>query len=198
MPRNLATMRAILVVILVTVASGAGCAFGDRSVRYDYKPVMSLKAATPRPVVVLPILSGRNLTDERQIGQVRNGYGMITAKVLCADGDASAWVRRALSAELEQTGYSITESPVPPEQGVSVGGTVREFNTDMYVSFTTRLRVQFVVKRGNKTTLDKEFVVDEGGSGLVASAGEYEELTTAALKKLMRRAIPEIVAAIDR
>ena len=176
-----------------------GCAFGDRRVEATYRPVMSIKARAPQAVDVPPFASKRGLKNEAQIGQVRNTFGMVTAKVFTRSGDAAGWVRRALADELTAAGYTVNGGAAPAAAAATVvNGTLEEFMSDVGSDgFSTRLRVRLVVTRDGTSRLDKSFDVEDGGSGLTASAGEYQEVCQAALTKLMRRAMPEVIAAIE-
>jgi hypothetical protein len=177
-----------------------GCAFGDRRVETTYRPVMSIKARAPQAVDVPPFASKRGLKNEAQIGQVRNNFGMVTAKVFTKSGDAAGWVRRALNDELAAAGYTVNRGATPATPAATViNGTLEEFMSDVgFDGFSTRLRVRLVVTQYGTARLDKSFDVEDGGSGLTASAGEYQEVCQAALTKLMRRAVPEVIAAIER
>jgi len=77
--------------MMVMALISAGCAFGDRHAPIEYSPVMGIKAKAPATVDIRPFQSTRGLSDERQIGQVRNGYMTVTAKVFCENGDAMEW-----------------------------------------------------------------------------------------------------------
>ena len=186
--------------MMVAALNAGGCAFGDRHVPIDYQPVMKIKAKAPADVDILPFQSARGLSDERQIGQVRNTYMMVTAKVFCENGDAMEWVHRALAAELASAGFRTggPASSQPTPLAVTIAGTVHEFLTDVgYNGFHTRLLVRFVVTKNGATKLEKDYLVDDGGSGLTGSADEYQAITIKAIEKLMRRAVPDIIAAIE-
>lgn len=136
---------------------------------------------------------------------MRNGYGMVTAKVLSTDGGAPEWVRRALGDELANAGFVVSRTAAPGQQagnwssgGITIDGVVNEFMTDMQMEgFQTRIRVRLTVKRYGATRLDKDFYGDDGGSGITGSSDEYQAAIKAGLTKLMRRAIPEVIAAIQ-
>jgi hypothetical protein len=190
------TVLAALLCLLVT----GGCAFGDRQVALTYQPVMSIKARAPLTVDVRPFQSARGMDDEKKIGQVRNGYGMVTAKVLSTSGDAPEWVRKALADELANAGFKVArpDAPTSSSGAVSVGGTLNEFMTDMSLGgYDTRIRATFTVARNGIKKLEKEFTVQDGGSGITGSPDEYHTVAKAALTKLMRKALPEIIAAIE-
>ncbi|HEY7116420.1 MAG TPA: hypothetical protein VH475_07540 [Tepidisphaeraceae bacterium] len=167
---------------------------------------MGIKASSPIAVEVKPFRSERGQEDEAKIGQVRNGYGMATAKVLSTDGDAGEWIRRALTDELVHAGFSVSQSNAPSGAasagrvgGTTVSGTVIEFMTDMgWQGYQTRIRVKCIVTRYGQERLNKEFAVEDGGSGITGSSGEYRDVLTAALTKLMRKAVPDVIAAIER
>jgi hypothetical protein len=199
MPRKFLTKIVIFFGLFVLSMNIPGCAFGDRHVTWDYRPVMNIKAFSPIRVQLCQFQSSRGLSDERKIGQLRNGFHMVTAKVLCEEGNAPEWVRRALAAELTHAGFEIVNPPlaVSKDDDVVITGTMNEFLTDISLQFTTYIRVTLVVTKRGQVNLTKEFSVEEGGASLTASSSEYQRLTTAALTKLMRRAVSEVIAAIE-
>ena len=58
-------------------------------------------------LTVVTMKSTRKPGDPKRIGQVRNGYGMVTAKVMCKEGDPMIWTSDALASEFEQAGFEV-------------------------------------------------------------------------------------------
>jgi hypothetical protein len=164
-------IRRIVPMIIVLFAA-AGC--GDTGA-INYRPVMTLKARLPQNVAVQPFVMAPEMKGTRD-----------------AESKTRA-VERALIAELAQAGYRLEGGG-----GVVVDGTVKEFKTTMGMGgYDTRIRVRMVVARNSAVRLDKEFDIQDGGAGITGTASEQQNMGQAALEKLMRRAVPEVVAAID-
>ncbi len=190
---------AVGLILLLAAATNVGCAFGDRHVDPNYRPVMSLHARSSQSVDIHPFSSSREVKNEKQIGQVRNGYNMVTAKVYTNAADAATLVNQALAEELSHAGFTVRrDAPADNASASSVEGTLEEFLTDIGMGgYKTTIRVRLIVNKNGTIRLDKVFDVEDGGAGITASKSEYEEMAQSALTKLMRRAIPEVIPALD-
>jgi hypothetical protein len=177
-------------LLAFAAAASVGCASGARGLFVSYQPVMTVKARAPVPVT-LPPFSVTADDPNNKTGRVRNP----------PDATAVENVRQAYLAELAQAGFTFTNTAAAaaaPTGGVVVRGTVGEFATDLTMGgYDTRLRARVVVTRDGVTRLDREYAIRDGGSGLTGSRDEYRTVINAALTKLMRKSVPDVIAAIQ-
>jgi hypothetical protein len=111
------------------------------------------------------------------------------------------WTSDALAAELQHAGFTVqrvSETATPTPGQVCIRGVVKEFFADMTTQVVMKVRVSFTVARDNNTLLDQAFDVDEGLGMFSASDEDYEKLANQALERLMRRAAPVIIAALQK
>jgi len=185
--------RVLLTVVCCHVAAsgGAGCNVGPTHATPNYRPVMTLKARAPQSVEVRAFAADAGPVDSSKARKVF--------------ANAPQFIAKALADELANAGYSVTRSGVSSSSAVTlapaviVDGTVEEFFTDQTMSgYQTHVRVHLRVSgRGGAVLLDKDYEIQDGGAGITASTGEYEDMAGNALTKLMRKAVPDVVAAID-
>ena len=98
-------------LVLVTMVT-SGCAFGTRRAALHTPSVASLPGSAPvssaaRGKIVLLAFADQR-SNQRAIGEVRNGWWMHTADVE-ADRDISQWITQSVKAALEQAGYEVIE-----------------------------------------------------------------------------------------
>ena len=175
-------------LLLLLSLGSAGCSVGPTRAAPNYRPVMSISARSPQPVEVRPFTGTPGPAD--------------SSKARKFFADAPVFVQKATADELAHAGHAVTRTGVSSSSftapTVSVDGTVEEFFTDQTMGgYDTHVRVRFRVSRGGSTLLDKQYEVREGGAGITATTSEYANIAQDALTKLMRKAIPDLLAAID-
>jgi hypothetical protein len=176
----------------IAVCGGAGCNVGPTQATPQYHPVMTIKARAPQSVEVWTFAGSAGPADP---SKARKFFA-----------NAPQFVSKALADELANAGYAVTRSnessPSSTAAGVLVEGAVEQFFTDQTMSgYDTHVRVHLRVGGrggggGGAVLLEKDYEIQDGGSGITASTGEYEDMAGNALAKLMRKAIPDVVAAI--
>lgn len=170
-----------------------GCAFGTRHVDLSYPPKnpertgggVAHAASAPAigaQVILLPF-ENRRLKGDR-IGDVLNGYGMKTAKVV-AKNDVGEWISQAIVLELEKAGYEVQRMDALKEDASNLvisGDILRVFCT-AYLSYEGEVSFRVEVKKEGKELLHKTYL-GEGGAGLnwAATADSYGESLSLALE----------------
>jgi hypothetical protein len=201
---RIAKYAAWILPAAVVCATSLGCAFGDRKIRLDYKPAGTLKTTAPCCVNIVTFEDGRG---SPEVGCVRNGYGMKTAKVLAMDPDGNqekgqdigAWVSKALAEELRQAGFEVREADAPPTgEKVVITGKVLDVYADLHMTIGTRIKVLVSITReGSPVVNNQVFSGDKSPLAWVASGGEYRSALEEALHDLMKTLIPVAIKAIE-
>jgi outer membrane lipoprotein SlyB len=183
----------LLTVALLSALSLSGCAFGDRNVSLRYESRLQQKAAKPHTVSVQTFSDKR---DRREVGRVRNGYGMVTAKVYAEGQNVGAWVADALAAELRAAGCKVVRGGSAP---ATISGTVTDAFGDLVFMINANVEATMTMKRGGAVLLEKRFSGSNASKLAWNGSGrEYEEGLNRALQDWMEQAVPEILKALDR
>jgi uncharacterized lipoprotein YajG len=178
---------------LLAVLNLAGCAFGDRKVTLGYQNTLTAKAAKPHVVTVQSFSEHR---DRREVGRVRNAYGMVTAKVYAGGQNVGAWVADALASELRAAGCNVVRDG---NGATSITGTVTDAFADVFFTINANVDATITVKRNGGVLLQKQFSGKNNAKvAWTASGHEYEEGLKRALQDLMEQAVPEILKALDK
>jgi len=180
----------------VFVAGGVGCALGDRNIALRYAPIVEAKASGQPAAAIVKFEDDKKKVE---VGEVRNAYGMIMAKVYAKDQDIGAWAANALAAELEKAGVKGTkyQDAAPPDATVAITGTVTEAYIKMYMSSRASVKMSVVVTKARVPVLNKEYTGKGAVLALLASTGEYENVMLLAMQDLMKKLVPDVIKAIE-
>lgn len=103
--------RSTILPLLFLIAL-SGCAFSAAHVRPDYVPEVGKKSplSTISPLVISILVEDqRNPSERDRVGDKKNGYGSVTAKVL-SDKEPTTILYDALKAECENNAHRIVKS----------------------------------------------------------------------------------------
>jgi hypothetical protein len=194
----------ILGIFLALMAGG--CAFGNRHVTSQYTPVAHARTESQKTFLLTEFTDNRSAgkrEDPKEVGWVRNGYGMITAKVYVTDCTPMKWTTDALEQELNHAGYHVkcvTAAPATAPSSadtIVVSGTLEEFFVGMYMTYNTHVHCTIVVTRNGAKLFEKHYEADRHRGAWIASESEYRDAMVDALQGVMLTAMPEIQQAID-
>ena len=168
-------MRMRLLVVAILVAGGllSGCAFGDRKAKLGYPPVADQGAIAANAAEATPAARGAVYIgefndfrpDKTIVGNVRNGFGMKTAKVI-PQRDVAAWVREALAWELEAAGYTVVVGAAAPSGVAALSGDILRAYCDMYFTYDGQIVLRIEASRDGQPLLNQSYA----GSGSVGIA----------------------------
>jgi hypothetical protein len=144
--------------------------------------------------------------DPTTVGNIRNGYGMVTAQVR-SNSDVAMWVANSLIGGLEQAGYRVeraetvetAQTPIAIDIGVS-----RVFTEYVPTFFTidgkADVAAQVEVYKQGQRILRRVYTGKyENANFVVAtSAGEYQELLNEAMKDFLQKAIPDLTNSLAK
>lgn len=182
----------------------SACAFTDRHV--DLSPPVAIQPSTvppasPESTNIVTITRPQDLRpDPTTIGNIRNGYGMVTAQIR-SNNDVALWVANSLGAGLEQAGFRVeraetietAQTPLAMDIGVS---RVFAEHTPGFFTLTGKgdVAAQIEVYRRGQRILRRVYAGKYETTDLMAmtSASEYQEFLNKAMEDLLQKAIPDL------
>jgi uncharacterized lipoprotein YajG len=186
-----------IVISIMLVALVSGCSLGDRNVALRYKPVFASEASNGKTIGIVKFEDLRVIKD---VGEVRNRYGMIMAKVHADGQDIGAWVANALAEELTQKGYAVEkfQDALPPDIKIGITGKVSKAYINMFMLYRGEVVVSVLVEKTGVVVLNQEFTGHATGVAVLLSTGEYEGVLQSTLQDLMKTLVPEIMKAVEQ
>jgi hypothetical protein len=198
--KTMNTVIMLFAVCLISIST-TGCAFGDRNCSLQYKQTNTNipKVGEGQTIGVLKFADNRQI---KEIGEVRNGFMMKTAKVFPkGETELGGWVSNAMSVELEARGFQVNkydQGTIPNEAKV-ISGALSECYTEVgFFGCKTTVRLSFNVQKKGISVMDKEYTETNSGGVAFAMADEYANAAEAALKKVMEKALPDILTAMNQ
>ena len=105
-------LNKLLVILLLLCAISSGCAFSPAHLNLDYQSELGKKSplSTIKPLTVSLNVEDQRVAGERdRVGNKKNGFGMVTAKVE-SNKEVGAIIYDAIKAELETNGHKVVSS----------------------------------------------------------------------------------------
>jgi hypothetical protein len=184
------------------ISSLYSCAFGTRNVTLNYPPEEpAIAEAAPvtangKSLVLIQFVDQRS--NKKVIGEVRNGYGMHTADVVC-ENDVAEWVTGAIKMELEKRGYKVivAQNNNRASGDPTLGGEILQvyctalWNYEGEVSFFAQLQ------KDGKELFRKRYT-GKGSAGLnwSASSSSYGGSLSRALSVAAKNLVDDVSATM--
>jgi uncharacterized lipoprotein YajG len=182
-------MALILISFLILLS---GCAFGTRKPLLTYSTILSAAPKNDIVVKVHPFKDERTWSKEK-IGDVKNGYGMRCADII-PQNDVAEWITDAFKKELTNAGYTVTDDV---NTTATIEGVVLEVYVDAWMNYGGRVKLNMVLKKGEKSILDKEYYATKNcGLNWAATAETYGKTIQLTLQDLLSKVIPDINNAL--
>ena len=187
---------ALLTVCALLGTLSTGCAFGDRKIALTYTPALQSTRGNGGRIAVAKF--GDTRQNKLVVGEVRNGYGLKTAKATIPNEDAGGWVANALASELEGAGYQIVKinDSTQTDEEIVVSGCLSEFYTKSYMKYRTTVKANIQVYQAGVPLLNKEYIGKCVAGVAWYNTSEFEKVSCSALQDLMKQAVPDIVAVL--
>lgn len=104
------TVKKLLGILLFSVIVLSGCALTTAKLDLGYLPTSESSLATIKPMnFALEIKDQRNPDERDRVGDKKNSYGMVTAKVL-SNKDVTTVLYEALENELKNNGHKVIDT----------------------------------------------------------------------------------------
>jgi hypothetical protein len=129
--------------------------------------------------------------DWPQIGYVRNGFGMVMSKVYALN-DPGVWLTETLKADLQKLGARVVDTSQEADAEISVGGTIRYFKIDIYMSYWADLVVDVQLKPRTKAVTTRSLHTKAGQAAWSSSSFEYYQSLRQCQQKFSRLVIADM------
>ncbi len=199
---NRAERIVLLLGCLLFALAGTGCAFGDRHVTLTYEPAKDMTTKIDGQIAVVTFEDLRPRDRVQDVGEVRNGFGMVTADVRIDTKkdqgniqDIGAWVADALSQELTLAGAAVRRvDSVSQASGypVIVSGTISKLWVNMYLQYDAKLRTDVKITRHGSVVFNEPVKGDHESLAFFLSKDEYQQALTKTLQDWIRKTVPII------
>jgi hypothetical protein len=193
-----------LSLLLVLAVGMGGCAFGARRATLHYPPAAEPGAGTARAapaaaaskaeIALAPFADGR--TDKKQVGSVRNGFGMPTADVVTNDS-VPDWVTGAVRTELTKAGYRVIDNNGDAPTTPTLAGDITNVWCDAYFTYLGEVNLNVRLRRGSQDLLNKSYM-GHGGAGMNwgATAEAYGQTLAIALADALMQLVIDLDKAL--
>jgi len=110
--------------------------------------------------------------DWREIGNLRNGFGMVMSHVYALN-DPAGWLADSLKFDLEKQGAKVVDASQAPTADVCISGTIELCRVDVYFMISGELVVDVDVQPKQGGARHKQIHTHGGTLASLASEGEY-------------------------
>ena len=128
----------------------------------------------------------------REIGNMRNGFGMVMSHVYALN-DPAAWLVEGLKYDLEAQGAKVVDTSQAADADAIVGGTLQLCRVDMYMTINASLVVDLDVQPKTGSVRHKKIHTHGATAAVMASEGEYLHALRDARQKFSILATREIL-----
>ena len=133
--------------------------------------------------------------DWRQIGNMRNGFGMVMSHVYALN-DPATWLTDSLRLDLEAQGAKVVDASHAADADVTISGIIQLCRADMYFVVNGSFVVDLEVQPKNGEVRRKQIHTHGATAAMMASEGEYFHALRDARQKFSIIATREISDAI--
>lgn len=133
--------------------------------------------------------------DGRQIGNMRNGFGMVMSHVYALN-DPAVWLAEGLKFDLEAQGAKVVDASQSASADVCLSGTILLCRADMYFMINGEIVADLEVQPKQGEVRRKQIHTHGSTMAVLASEGEYFHALRECRQKLSILATHEIVQAL--
>jgi hypothetical protein len=134
-------------------------------------------------------------TGLREIGNLRNGWGMVMSHVYALN-DPAKWLTESLKYDLEAQGAKVVDSSQAAAADVSISGTIQLCRADMYMVINGTLVIDLDVQPKQGEVRRKQIHSHGATAAMMASEGEYFHAMRDARQQFSILALREISQAL--
>ncbi len=182
----------------------AGCSGSNVNLSLRYEPSLNIAGDKAVKMTVVEFADTRSVDDPRDLGNNRSLIGMSSGRVL-ANEDPAIWVTNALVAELTHAGFKVERAAagtLPASAPVVVTGDLqkcsvsRKGTSGLGGSWSTTIKVKIIVTKNGETVHERRYIANEKEGSKSSSAAEVERELEKTLRKLLKRATPDLVQSM--
>lgn len=186
-----------LILGLLASVSLVNCAIGTSKVQVSHSPLPAAVTKHSGTIYVRQFTDSRKLEDKSQIGNKRNGFGMVLGHLAIKGGKSVAQVMTDCVADaLRAAGYHV----VVEGQGGGAGnavleGDVYEFWMDMYAAVWHNVGLELKLKRSGAVAWEKRIDARETNVLWLGLPGESRAVVREAIDSALKKAGKEFSSA---
>ncbi len=174
----------------------SGCAFGTRHVTLSPMDAPGVRPVDGGGDISVAVELPRDLRVEKaEVGCVRNGWGMQTARVV-ADRSVPEWIHQNVCRALEQCGFRIVTSPSDGTCEVTVLFTVDKAYCDCKMKYEAEVSLEAEVRVAEKTVSRRNYRGQASSMNWAATSAGYEKNLNDAMRSCLATMIPDLRDAI--
>ncbi len=188
-------MALVLVSLLIN-----GCAIGTTRLQVLHDPLDKVDKARQGKILVHTFADKRKEANLEEIGNKRNGFGMVLGHVAVNEGvKLDELLTRYFAEALNAAGYTtVMESSLSADSGrdtfdAVVTGEINEFWMDLYMKVWHKVEVTTMALNPNTHSVvwQKQIQGDESNVLWVGASGEFERVISTALTRALNQATRE-------
>lgn len=129
--------------------------------------------------------------DWKQIGYVRNLYGIVMSKVYAVN-PSGQWLADTLKMDLRQQGATVVEGADSAKATVRLKGSIRYFKIDIYMKYWADLVVDVQIQARDKPPVERTLHTSAGQTAWSGSSFEYFQTIRECQQKLSLALLNEL------
>jgi hypothetical protein len=133
--------------------------------------------------------------DWRQIGHVRNGFGVVMSHVHALN-DPGAWLAETLKMDLESQGAKVVDASQVDTADICVSGTVEFCRVDIYMKIWGDLVVDLELQPKGRAASHSHLHTEGGTTAWVGATSEFYEPLREARQKMSWLITREVIKAV--
>jgi len=177
-----------------------GCAFGSRNVNLIYEPARVASALSRGHVAVCRFKDVRTPETSvgKEIGQVRNMWGMTTAHVN-ANQDPVIWVADSLARGLTAQGFTVERVDSTSAAGdlPVITGSVAKVFANLAMAISAEVEADVSVERRGQQIGKVACVGKDSKVAWTGSANEYQDRINEAMRQFVDSCTPQLLPYLD-
>ncbi len=136
-------------------------------------------------------------SDWREIGNVRNGFGMVMSHVYALN-DPGAWLRETLKMDLEAQGATVVDASTADTADVCLGGTIQFCRVDIYMKIWGDMVLDLETQPKGQASSRMTLHTAGGTLAAVGSTGEFYKPLRECRQKLSYLVTREILKVVKK
>ena len=182
---------------LLASVSLVNCAIGTSKIQVAHSPLPAATTQRAGTIYVRQFTDSRKVEDKSQIGNKRNGFGMVLGYMAIKGGKSVAQVMTDCVADaLRSAGYHV----VVEGQGGGAGnavleGDVYEFWLDLYAAIWHNVGLDLKLKRSGAVAWQKRIDAKETNVLWLGLPGESRTVVREAIDSALKKAVQEFNSA---
>jgi len=185
-----------LTLALLASVSLVNCALGTSKIQVSHSPLPAAGTRRAGTIYVRQFTDSRKVEDKSQIGNKRNGFGMVLGHMAIKGEKSVAQVMTDYVADaLRSAGYHVVEGQGGGAGNVVLEGDVYEFWLDLYAAIWHNVGLDLKLKRSGSVAWQKRIDAKETNVLWLGLPGESRTVVREAIDSALKKAVKEFSSA---